>query len=61
MNEKNFGTQGVDAQGLGSKFLYGNIFTGFSNWRRSKVNFRANVKRYAITLARKWTFGGQQL
>ena len=26
MNEKNFGTQGVDAQGLGSKFLSGKIF-----------------------------------
>ena len=28
MNEKNFGSQGVDSQGLGSKFLIGNSPTG---------------------------------
>ena len=27
----------------------------------SKVHFRANVKKYAITLARRWTFDGHQM
>ena len=31
------------------------------NWCLSRVHFRASVKRYAITLARKWTFDGPQL
>ena len=31
------------------------------NWYPSKVHFRANVKRYAITLAQKCTFDGHQL
>ena len=46
------------------------IYSGYStdlnsfytyNWYPSKVHFRATVKTYAITLARKWTFDGQQL
>ena len=31
------------------------------NWCPSKVDFRASVESYAITLARKSTFDGQQL
>ena len=60
MNEKNFGTQGVDAQGLVQN-SYVAIFPLVFQLVSIKSPFSCQRRKDTRLLPRKWTFDGHQL